>query len=162
MPAVVKTPAAFADGKSPISTAEVHQSVSDLAKRIVAMPTEPRKTPFNARLSREVTERVQEHVHDIMGAPPIVRTPAPPCGHRSGIHDEFCDVINEPDPIQIFPPQVYRGVDLAAPVHPKNGKMLWAGVDCPVCPAKASQRCEKAGVLIEKPHKERKTLSEQG
>lgn len=59
-------------------------------------------------------------------------------------------------------PGSHRGADLSTPVWPKNGKMLWAGMDCPVCPSKAGQRCQKdEGVLIEKPHQPRKSISEQ-
>lgn len=50
--------------------------------------------------------------------------------------------------------------DLSAPVWPKNGKMLWAGTDCPVCPSVAGERCQKDetafGKYIEKPHPQRK------
>lgn len=47
--------------------------------------------------------------------------------------------------------------DLSAPVYPKAGKALWAGVGCPKCRAKPTQRCQKAdGSLLEKPHTERK------
>jgi hypothetical protein len=60
-------------------------------------------------------------------------------------------------------PQVHRGADLSAPVVSKNGKMLWAGVDCPSCPSKATQRCQKdGGGFIEKPHPQRKSIAEQG
>lgn len=48
-------------------------------------------------------------------------------------------------------------VDLNAPVYPKGGKALWAGIKCPVCPSKANKRCQKAdGSPLEKPHAERK------
>lgn len=58
--------------------------------------------------------------------------------------------------------QNHRGADLSAPVEAKNGRMLWAGVDCPTCPSKASQRCQKDdGGFVEKPHPARKTLAEQ-
>lgn len=54
-----------------------------------------------------------------------------------------------------------RGADLSAPVRPKQGKMLWAGVDCPVCPSIAGQRCRKEdGTFSEKPHPQRKSIAE--
>lgn len=57
--------------------------------------------------------------------------------------------------------QSHRGADLGVPVHPKNGKMLWAGVDCPACPSRATQRCRKDdGAFIEKPHQPRKEMAE--
>lgn len=47
--------------------------------------------------------------------------------------------------------------DLTAPVYPKGGKAAWAGIKCPVCPSKVSQRCQKAdGSPLEKPHTERR------
>ena len=46
--------------------------------------------------------------------------------------------------------------DLSAPVYPKGDKMLWAGVDCPSCPSKATERCRREdGVFMEKPHVQR-------
>jgi hypothetical protein len=90
----------------------------------------------------DLATRIQSHVDDIVGAPPIVRF-----RFDGGAEDNK--------------PQVHRGVDLNAPVHPKNGKMLWAGVDCPVCPSKATQRCRKDdGTFIEKPHPPRKDTAE--
>jgi len=48
-------------------------------------------------------------------------------------------------------------LDLNAPVYPKAGKALWAGISCPACPSKANKRCQKAdGSPLEKPHAERK------
>jgi len=48
-------------------------------------------------------------------------------------------------------------LDLYAPVYPKGGKALWAGIKCPVCPSKANKRCQKSdGSPLEKPHAERK------
>lgn len=48
-------------------------------------------------------------------------------------------------------------LDLNAPVYPKAGKALWAGIKCPVCPSKANKRCQKPdGSPMEKPHAERK------
>lgn len=63
----------------------------------------------------------------------------------------------------VLPPQLdikivdsRRGIDLSAPVHSKNGKMLWADNDCPACPSKAHERCRRPdGGFIEKPHKQR-------
>lgn len=61
--------------------------------------------------------------------------------------------------VTLTEPQVHRGVDLSAPVHSKNGKMLWADVDCPVCPSKAHQRCRRDdGAFMEKPHPPRKDI----
>lgn len=58
-------------------------------------------------------------------------------------------------------PQQHRGSDLSAPVYSKNGKMLWANIDCPMCPAKATQRCQKDdGGPLEKPHPQRKVEAE--
>ncbi len=59
------------------------------------------------------------------------------------------------------PQSAHRGAaDWSAPVYPKNGKALWAGVDCPSCSAKASQRCRFNDTFIEKPHAERKRIAE--
>lgn len=70
----------------------------------------------------------------------------------------------EPIRIKAEPPpraNSHRQLDLSAPVQPKNGKMLWAGIDCSVCSAKATQRCHRDdGVLMEKPHAERKSMAE--
>lgn len=58
--------------------------------------------------------------------------------------------------------QVHRGSDMSLPVYPKNGKMMWAGFDCPQCPSKATQRCQKDdGEFMEKPHTPRKNLADQ-
>lgn len=47
--------------------------------------------------------------------------------------------------------------DLNAPVYPKAGKAAWAAINCPVCPSKATKRCQKPdGSPIEKPHTQRK------
>ncbi len=57
------------------------------------------------------------------------------------------------------PVKSHRGVDLSAPVISKNGKMRWALVDCPVCPSKVTQRCQKPdGGFVEKPHQARKDI----
>lgn len=74
-------------------------------------------------------------------------------------------------PLHLVPPlpeteepevaQMHRGVDLSAPVYPKGGKMLWAGVDCPTCESKAEQRCRTDGRFMEKPHAARKALAEK-
>jgi hypothetical protein len=62
-----------------------------------------------------------------------------------------------PRPKVVDQPRTHRGVDLSAPVISKGGKMLWATIDCPACPSKATQRCQKdGGVFIEKPHTQRK------
>lgn len=56
-------------------------------------------------------------------------------------------------------PHSHRGADLSTPIISKNGKMLWASVDCPTCPSKATQRCQKVnGEFMEKPHQARKDL----
>lgn len=58
-------------------------------------------------------------------------------------------------------PKVRRGVDLSAPVYPREGKTLWAGIDCSVCPSKATKRCQnKDGTFREKPHPQRKVQAE--
>lgn len=58
-------------------------------------------------------------------------------------------------PAGTFPTKVR--IDLTAPVYPKAGKALWAGINCPVCPSKANKRCQNGdGSLREKPHVERK------
>lgn len=58
-------------------------------------------------------------------------------------------------------PKKHSGTDLSAPVHPKGSKMLWAGIDCTVCPSKATERCQKDdGSPVEKPHPERKVRAE--
>lgn len=53
--------------------------------------------------------------------------------------------------------------DLNGPVWPKDGKMLWAGVDCPTCHVKAGQRCQthSDGKPRPKPHESRKRIAEQ-
>lgn len=67
-------------------------------------------------------------------------------------------VVPDPAPVK---PQAHRGADMSAPVYPKDGKMMWAGFDCPGCPSKAAQRCQKEdGTFIEKPHAARKKLAE--
>lgn len=59
-------------------------------------------------------------------------------------------------------PKNHRGRDLSAPVYSKAGRMLWAKVDCPVCPSKATERCQKPdGTFSEKPHEPRKTIVEE-
>jgi hypothetical protein len=134
LPPTVKTPAAYADGRGPVTAAEVHTSVSNLATRIGTMPCCDNGAHNSA---------LQAHVDDIVGAPPIVR-------HHQVRKTPFNARVER------------RGVDLSAPVYSSGGKMLWAGVDCPACPSKASQRCQKDdGGFIEKPHKERKALAEQ-
>lgn len=66
-----------------------------------------------------------------------------------------------PEPEDVAAPQSHRGIDLGAPVYPKAGKMLWAGIDCSVCPSKASQRCQRNdGSSMEKPHSQRKVQAE--
>lgn len=56
-------------------------------------------------------------------------------------------------------PKDHSGADLTAPVWPKNGKMLWSGVDCPMFPSVAGERCRKEnGDFIEKPHHQRKPV----
>lgn len=58
-------------------------------------------------------------------------------------------------------PKKHSGADLSAPVHPKGGKMLWAGIDCPTCTAVATERCKKSDdAPMEKPHNERKTMAD--
>lgn len=58
--------------------------------------------------------------------------------------------------------KVHHSTDLSAPVHSKNGKMLWADVHCPACPSMANQRCQRDdGAFLEKPHPQRKSISEQ-
>lgn len=48
-------------------------------------------------------------------------------------------------------------LDLSAPVHPKGGKALWAGIACPECRVGANRRCQKSdGTPMEKPHIRRK------
>jgi len=101
LPLGTKSPAAASDGKAQITVAEVQESVSRLAHRLMVLPPEM--------------------------------------------------------DVQIIAPR------WSEPVHPNNGKMQWAGVDCPKCPSKASQRCQKDdGGFVEKPHKERKELADQG
>lgn len=52
--------------------------------------------------------------------------------------------------------RVKKAADLSAPVHSKDGKMLWAEYDCSKCPAKAHERCKNfSGGYLEKPHTER-------
>jgi len=48
-------------------------------------------------------------------------------------------------------------LDLTAPVYPKAGKALWAGIACPACPAGVNKRCQNDnGSPMEKPHAQRK------
>jgi len=131
VPVTTKTPAAFADGRSLITAPEVQESVSGLAARIIALP-----------LSRA-------------GDSECVRL----CDHEvSGRHSARCQA---GETFASKPAQSRRAADLSASVHPKNGKMLWAGIDCPVCPSVATQRCRKDdGVFIEKPHAPRKELAD--
>ena len=69
-------------------------------------------------------------------------------------------VVSEIPPLPA-PSNMFKGVDLSAPVHSKGSKMLWADHDCTVCPSKASQRCQKSsGEFLEKPHPQRKNISE--
>lgn len=96
--------------------------------------------------------RLQAHVDDVVGAPPIVRS------GQVRVLREGQWRWEDPPTDWPAPPQSHRGVDLSAPVYSRGGKMQWAKVGCPVCPSKASQRCQKGdGTFIEKPHPQRKT-----
>lgn len=53
-------------------------------------------------------------------------------------------------------------LDLSAPVHSKDGKMLWADINCSDCPSKATERCRKEdGGFREKPHAGRIVMAEK-
>lgn len=163
MPKASKIPAAYADRPVALTSREVRDSVSELAARVAATvppaeffeEDEPvadvvaaferanktvtvlpmvRKTPFNARVQHRVPVcAVDERVTP--DSPPV------PVPKKSKVH-----------PI----------ADLHAPVRSKGDKMLWADIDCPVCPAKASQRCKKSdGGPVEKPHDPRKILANE-
>lgn len=144
VPAASKVPAGVSDHNSTITAKAVQESVSKLATRVATLPC----CDHGAANSR-----LQAHVDEIVGAPPIVRS-----GQVQVMREGQWKWEDPPKPW----PAPHRGADLSAPVQPRNGKMLWAGVDCPACPSKASQRCQKDdGGFVEKPHKERKTLAEQ-
>ncbi len=104
-------------------------SATGVVKRVESMPCCSRG---------EANSRLQSHVDDIVGAPPIAR-------------------FNQAGSLK----RVRRGVDLSSPVHPKGGKMKWAGVDCPSCPSKVNQRCQNSdGGFVEKPCSQRKVLGD--
>ena len=130
IPLASKVPAGFSDKNSTLTAQSVKDSVSGLAERM------------------SWASKVQAHVDDIVGAPPIVRTPEPKDDR------EWLDITK--------PSQNLRVTDLSAPVWPKKGKMLWAAHDCPVCPSKAGQRCQKDdGGFLEKPHQPRKDIGDK-
>lgn len=58
----------------------------------------------------------------------------------------------------------HLATNLANAVWPKDGKLLWAGIDCPTCHVKAGQRCQTQsdGKPRAKPHESRKRITEQG
>jgi len=152
----------------------------------------PFNSRVEVRKDPSVAAQVQAHVDDIIGSPPIVRhgqpraedPVRPPLGLDIGCWppvsgwDGQVDhagqgvtpppLVPEPKPqrreSKPLSRQAHHKADLSAPVYPKGGRMLWAGVDCPVCPSVAGQRCQKDetafGTFIEKPHPERKTVSE--
>lgn len=135
MPTAVKLTTVVEGDKFPTAE-EVKETVADLAVRVIKLPVFPDPS------------ELQAHVDDIVDAPLIVRKPAP-------------KEAKKPSLVVVGEEQKHRSADFSAPVHPQNGKMLWAGVDCPVCPSKATQRCQKAdGSFIEKPHAQRKSLVE--
>lgn len=130
-------PPGLPEGHEPVTATEVQESVSKLSWRM---------TDWAA---------IQEHVDNIVEAPPILRTPPP----------------KEPQPISIAPTKgrgplvnMNEKADPSpwnAPVWPKGDKMLWAGLDCPSCSSVAGQRCQRAdGAFMEKPHRDRKSLAE--
>lgn len=144
MPSVSKVPAAFADRENTIlTTGDIRDCVSDLAGKVRTATAPP--CPHDL---------VQEHVHDnILHSPPIVRTPLP--------RDVALARLDEAP----LPPKkrskVRHTMDLNLPVRSRNGKMLWADIDCPDCPSVATKRCQKDdGSPIEKPHPSRKTLAD--
>ncbi|HEY6021173.1 MAG TPA: hypothetical protein VIY48_15090 [Candidatus Paceibacterota bacterium] len=160
------------ENKDCVTKEEVQKSVSGLASRIVTPPVRERNTPFNYRREHVIAARVQAHVDDIVGAPPIVRqgqqsTEVGDIPSGEGLFTPWVAdtpiridlAIKESRPTR--DPQNYRGTDLSAPVYSKNGKMEWADRNCTFCNAKANQRCQKPdGTFIEKPHPQRKKTHE--
>lgn len=136
VPVVTKSPALMSDNDKTVTAQAVQESVHGVTARILAMP-DPSK--------------LQDKADEIVDAPQIVRTPQPQYPQ------------NWPDFFRITP-QPHSATDLRAPVWPKDGKMLWAGVKCPTCHVEPGQRCitEGDGKPRAKPHTPRKRISEQG
>lgn len=105
-----------------------------------------RVTPESVRCAvAELAERVAETVEQ----PPV----------RDLIAEMQASPYNQ-DLLSALPKPKHKGLDLSAPVHPRGSLMLWAGVDCSICPSKATERCQKEnGEYQEKPHPERKRIA---
>lgn len=151
-----------------IRAGDVKRTVSKLHGRVADAAREPhRQTPFNARmepLKARVPEQVRREIanahrddfdpNTAVAIPPWDAATKP----MASLAEAYADALLGDSK----PARKRQAVDLSAPVHARNGKMLWANIDCPSCPSKASQRCQKPdGGFVEKPHTARENLAKQ-
>jgi hypothetical protein len=164
MPKASKIPAAYADRPVALTSREVRDSVVGLVDRAKAV-TAPAEFFEDDEPVADVVAAFERANKTVTVLPMVRKTPfnarvhprVPVC-----VVDECVTLDSAPASVLTLKLKVHPVANLHAPVRSKGGKMLWADIDCPACPAKASQRCQKAGgEPIEKPHDPRKILANE-